>query len=185
MKVDGPYGTEKISQPNQSALSFFKKVTNGTLNLGYFPKQLPDSLTLSPTKLGRYGFELRVTATPLSEDYRSQVKKLQRHALRDVKFSRNTLSGSIKTNKKGILASSIPYSKGWSATVNGRKAKVIKTNHAFVGLRLSSGKSDIVLKYRIPGLRQGLLITKLSLVFVLALALCDYLRFKKENEKTP
>lgn len=181
LKVDGPYGTEKISQPDQSALSFFKKVTNGTLNLGYFPKQLPDSLTLSPTKLGNYGFELRVTATPLSGDYRAQVKKLQRHALLNVKFSRNMLSGSIKTSRDGILASSIPYSKGWSATVNGRKAKVIKTNHAFVGLRLSSGKSDVVLKYRIPGLRQGLLITKLSLVFVLALALCDYLRLKKRK----
>ena len=98
-----------------------------------------------------------------------------------MKFSRNMLSGSIKTSRDGILASSIPYSKGWSATVNGRKVKVIKTNHAFVGLRLSSGKSDVVLKYRIPGLRQGLLITKLSLVFVLALALCDYLRLKKRK----
>ena len=56
IKADGPYGTERISQPDQSALSFFKIVRNGTLNLGCFSDKLPDSLTLTPTKLGHYSF---------------------------------------------------------------------------------------------------------------------------------
>ncbi len=181
IKADGPYGTERISQPDQSALSFFKIVRNGTLNLGCFSDKLPDSLTLTPTKLGHYSFSLRVTATPLAGDYRRQVRGIQRHALHNLRFSRNHLSGTIRTKKAGILASSIPYSRGWSATVNGRPAKVIRTNHAFVGLRLDAGSSDVVFKYSVPGLKTGLAVTKAALSFIAVLALCCLLQRRIRN----
>ncbi|MCG4650922.1 hypothetical protein L0P02_13200, partial [Bifidobacterium longum] len=60
IKISSRLGSETIEQPKQSKLSFFKLVKNGTMNIGYFTKGMPTSLTLKPSKLGTYQWQYQV-----------------------------------------------------------------------------------------------------------------------------
>ena len=155
LNVGSKFGTATIEQARQSTLSLFKHVTNSTLNIGYYDGKLPTSLTFQPSKLGTYELKYRVVAEKLDNNYYREVKTLQRHRLEDVKFKRNQVQGTIKTTRPGVLTSSIPYSTGWSVKVNGKKATILRTNQAFLGVYLPAGTHHVTFSYELPGIKLG------------------------------
>ncbi len=73
-------------------------------------------------------------------------------------------SGFIaRINNKGndnLLFFSIPYDEGWSATVNGEKAEIIKSNIGFMAVKVPGNTESIInFEYRIPGFCTGIIIT--------------------------
>lgn len=170
LNYQSKFGTATIEQPKQSILSLFKKVRNGSLNIGYYSGNLPDKLTFQPSKLGTYRLKYHVTAVKLGGNYTSEVRTIQKHALRNVKFGKNRVSGTITTNKTGIFTSSIPYSTGWTATVNGHHVQTVRTNQAFVGIRLPRGTHHVVLRYHIPGLKLGVWLSIVGVVWTVICA---------------
>ena len=86
----------------------------------------------------------------------------------------------MTTKEPGILTSSIPYSEGWIATDNGHTVPVIKTNEAFIGLKLQKGTHHIVYSYKTPGLTTGAILSVLGLLiwFVSILVPIAWARFK-------
>lgn len=156
-------GTESIKQPKPYILSFFKVVKNGTMNLGYFNNDAPKTIDLNLKELGTYSFKLNVVAEKMGTTYKKQVQNIQNHALQDAHYTDHGFSGKITTNQAGILTSSIPYSSGWSAKVNGKKQPILKTNQAFLGLKLDKGNHHIVFTYQTPGLKLGILISLIGI----------------------
>ncbi|VTZ93081.1 YfhO family protein [Limosilactobacillus reuteri] len=163
LNVGSKFGTATIEQARQSTLSLFKHVTNSTLNIGYYDGKLPTSLTFQPSKLGTYELKYRVVAEKLDNNYYREVKTLQRHRLEDVKFKRNQVQGTIKTTRPGVLTSSIPYSTGWSVKVNGKKATILRTNQAFLGVYLPAGTHHVTFSYELPGIKLGALLSLIGL----------------------
>src|SRR5699024_3157492 len=133
-------------------------------------QSLPQAVTLTPTKLGHYSFDLKVVAVPLGKDsaYGRQVKQLQRQRLRHLKLAADKITGSITTKKPGILTSTIPYSSGWQVKVNGQKQPVLRTNTAFLGVKLGRGTHHVTFSYHLPGIKLG---STLSLAGLALLAL--------------
>lgn len=75
--------------------------------------------------------------------------------------------GVVRTDDtKNILFTSIPYEKGWTAYVDGQKAKIIPLiDNTFVGLEISdAGEHSVEMKYRAPGETIGLLYTIMSII---------------------
>lgn len=167
LTISSPLSSESLSQPQQDQLSFYKTVTGGVLNLGYFQKDFPQTLTLNLSKLGYYHFKLKITAVKISNNYTKQVQQIQKNRLKNLKFTTNQVSGNIKTTQAGILTSSIPYSSGWHASVDGKPVKVLKTNQAFLGLHLTTGSHQIVFKYQTPGLKLAAWLSLLGLIQLL------------------
>lgn len=66
-----------------------------------------------------------------------------------------------------FLALAIPYDRGWSATVNGTKAEVLKANYAFLGVPIQEGANQIELTYRPPFFGVSLVVTAISLLLSL------------------
>ena len=163
LNVGSKFGTATIEQARQSTLSLFKHVTNSTLNIGYYDGKLPTSLTFQPSKLGTYELKYRVVAEKLDNNYYREVKTLQRHRLEDVKFKHNQVQGTIKTTRPGVLTSSIPYSTGWSVKVNGKKATILRTNQAFLGVYLPAGTHHVTFSYELPGIKLGALLSLIGL----------------------
>lgn len=157
------FGTASVVQAKQNVLSLFKHVTNGTLNIGYYDGNLPQKLTFKPSKLGNYELKYRVVAEKLDGNYTKEVRTIQQHALTNLHFSRNRVSGQITTPRAGVLTSSIPYSGGWQVMVNGHPAKTVRTNQAFLGVYLPRGTHQVVFTYQTPGLRTGALISLIGL----------------------
>ena len=65
----------------------------------------------------------------------------------DMKLSGNTYSGSVTAKEGDWLFLSVPFLKGFSATVNGKAAETVKTYDGFTAVKLSEGTNDVKLTY--------------------------------------
>ena len=59
----------------------------------------------------------------------------------------------------------IPYDRGWHATVDGHQVKLHKVLGTFLALKMSPGKRQVTLHYRPPFLILGSIISLISLCF--------------------
>ena len=73
----------------------------------------------------------------------------------------NHISVNAVADKDKYLYLAIPYSEGWSATVDGEKAEIIRANEAFMAVRLSAGDHKIELSYKTPHILEGIMISAL------------------------
>lgn len=68
------------------------------------------------------------------------------------------ISCTTEAKKGEYLVTSFPYDNGFTATVNGKEAEIEVVNKAFVGLRLQEGENDIVIRYKAPLFKEGVLV---------------------------
>lgn len=71
-----------------------------------------------------------------------------------------------QTAVPGILVISEWAQPGWGATLNGTAVPLLTVNYGLQGLLLPAGSHEIVLRYQLPGLRAGLLVTAVTLFLV-------------------
>jgi len=63
------------------------------------------------------------------------------------------------------------WSPGWSATVNGRKAPILRANYAKRAIPVPAGRAQVKMRYRPPGLIPGAAITFITLLGCAAVVL--------------
>lgn len=68
-------------------------------------------------------------------------------------------TAKVERQKKSLVFFSVPYDKGWSATVNGRSVEIEKVNKGFMAVPVEAGESVIRFEYETPGLIAGICIT--------------------------
>ena len=70
---------------------------------------------------------------------------------------------------------SIPFDDGWTATVNGKNADIIKVAKGFMAVEAPAGECTIKFSYKTPGLKYGLIISATALlaavIYVTAVAI--------------
>jgi len=80
----------------------------------------------------------------------------------------NYLKGTVKVSESGLLVTSVPYERGWSLKVDGRKREINElTGGVFISVPLDEGEREIELKFIPPGLFAGIIISCIA-AFVLA-----------------
>ena len=72
---------------------------------------------------------------------------------------------------------SVPYDEGWSASVNGKKADIIKVDSGLMAVKVDGNKkSDIVFIYEPVGFRTGIIISVVcGIIFVMYLCAIVFL----------
>lgn len=68
---------------------------------------------------------------------------------------------------------------GWTATVDGRPAPLVRANHAFAAVWVPAGEHRVELTYRAPGLRAGTAVSMASLVVAAATLLVPAVRRRR------
>lgn len=84
-------------------------------------------------------------------------------------FAEDNISGNITLPGTRMLFLSIPYDPGWHATVNHERVDIQKINAGFSGLLLNKGTHQIELKYVPPYLKEGLIISFISVIIIMGL----------------
>ena len=97
-------------------------------------------------------------------------------------FSNSNIKGTIDVNDSRLLFFSIPFDRGWNATIDHRKVKPTLCNLGFSGLLLSSGHHSIELYYKPPYFNITLVISLLSILLYIGLILID-MALKKRRQK--
>lgn len=87
------------------------------------------------------------------------------------------LHGSVSANGEGILMIATPYQEGWKVYVDGEITNQYKVDYGLIGVGLTDGEHEIELKYNVPKIEIGIIVTIIGLINLVFVIL------KKNGEK--
>jgi len=93
----------------------------------------------------------------MSSEHEADLQALRRDTLAISRWGQNRVEGTITGESRKMLFFSIPHDRGWSATVNGNEAALYRVNIGFMGVIIEPGQHTVVLQYRPPYLRSGVI----------------------------
>jgi hypothetical protein len=108
-----------------------------------------------------YAYQLNYNA------YENMVATLADEQLEVTSYDSTHLNGTITAKEDGIMLLTVPYSEGWTATVDGAEAEIIPIDDALMGIRLNAGTHEIRLTYTPPLFKEGLAVTVVSVIVIL------------------
>lgn len=90
-----------------------------------------------------------------------RAEALKKNSCSGFAYTKDGFKASFNNRQKGdtLLFFSVPYSTGFSATVNGAAADVEKVDFGFMAVRVPKGESEIVFTYQTPGFNTGVFIS--------------------------
>ena len=103
--------------------------------------------------------KLDVYAIP---NWQESVARLKENACDSFKTFANGFTAKIDAKDAGMLVFTIPFDKGFSATVDGQKAEIVNCDVAFMGVFVEAGAHEIVFTYHTRGLTIGVVMSLLA-----------------------
>ena len=88
----------------------------------------------------------------------------------------NEITGTINVDKEKLLVLTIPYSKGWTAYVDGKEYETEKVNYMYTGIFLEEGEHEIRLSYCTPGIKAGAVVSLIGVLGLLIIVCIDRYR---------
>ena len=158
----GKYGTGHMRVIGDYAGSYFHK-DGSVLNLGY-SKESQKEFKLRFKKKRRYTFDgAYAVSVPISK-YLENIKNLKKNTLENVKINNNLITGTIQADKDEILQISVPYSKGYTVYVDGKKTDSFSSSVAYLGVKIAKGNHTVRIEYTSPFIKLGFVVTVISLL---------------------
>lgn len=160
-------GKEKSILLNSSDDIYDPKQENKFVSLGYTAEELEnEEIKLRFKEKGTYTFDKINIQTIDMKNYTNYIDKLKKHQLSDIEYGSNFISGNIEAPTDGVMLFAIPYDKGWTVEVDGKKVETMKLNTSFLGVKLDSGNHSIKVSFYPEGLNIGLCITGISILII-------------------
>jgi len=128
--------------------------------------------------------EMTVTLGLTDEDLTYDCEQLKATAATSFKTDKNGFTAKVNREKESLVFFSIPYDKGWSATVNGKEAIIEKVNVGFMAVVVPEGESVIRFDYETPGLITGLGVT-IGAALIMLIYLVIWLFISRKNALVP
>jgi len=110
-------------------------------------------------------------------------EKLRNTSAIEFSHDKKGFSATVIRDKENLVFFSVPFENGWSATVNGQSAEIIKANKGFMAVKVPAGTSNIRFNYMTPGLNKGLMITIISFALLLIYAFISNPIIKRRQEQ--
>lgn len=147
-------------------------------NLGYFEEATTFQFAASFYGTKEVSFQNPQVLTMDTQAYQRSIDAIQENGV-ELTTGKRSVEGVVTTDEQQLLVTTIPYDKGWSATIDGKKVAIEEFQDAFVSLPISKGTHTIHLTY----LPQGFLIG--ATLFVLCTVLFVFFEryYVKENQK--
>lgn len=150
------------------------------VGLGY-TENAKNGITITFDKPGIYDLaDIEVLEQPVDQAAQ-QIAELGADTMQNTKISADKITGTVTLNEAKMLCLSIPYSTGWSATVDGKKAELLQADTAFSALALSKGQHTITLEYHTPYLKAGAYVSTAGAFAFAVLIIVTEKRRKREN----
>lgn len=134
---------------------------------------LKDSLTIRDLKL--YRFDL--------SNFQKAIAEVKEEGMTLSSFSQTKIEGDVTIkDDHSLLMTSIPYSKGWKVSIDGKKVKTISALDGFLAAPIKKGSHKIQLKYQVPYLQEGVLISIVAL-FITTVIVLHHRKGSKKQKK--
>jgi len=96
----------------------------------------------------------------------------------------NGFDATVTRDKKSLVFFSVPFDKGWTATVNGKAVEIEKVNTGFMAVAVDVGVSEIRFNYKNTGLSLGVTVTVCAAVIFMIYMLISAIYIKKHPTDT-
>ncbi len=125
------------------------------------------AMLLSDEQIEKYGDILsdiseQVTAEEINEEYdysiyKANCKERKKNACSSFSTGKSEFTAEITLDKDNLVFFSVPYEKGWSATVDGEAVDIENVNVGFMAVKVKGDgqQHTIHFTYKTPGLKTG------------------------------
>lgn len=156
-------GVAVYRNPNALPMGFLQTVCTGAhhqrMDSSTVPVVMLAAVTLSDDDLAAYQGRMQTLDVYNIPDWQESVARLKWNACDGFDTTANSFIAHINAKEAGMLVFTIPFDKGFSATVDGQKAEIVNCDVAFMGVWVEPGEHEIVFTYRTRGLTLGLLMS--------------------------
>ena len=94
---------------------------------------------------------------------------LNNNSLNVSEFTNNKITGTVNASKDATLICSIPYDKGWSVYIDGKKAETNDIYGALISVNVPAGEHTVTLKYMPVNFILGCIITSLCIIILIGI----------------
>ena len=117
------------------------------------------------------------------DDMANDAATLRKTSAKKFALDNHGFTANVVRDKKSLVFFSVPYDKGWSATVNGKAVQVENVNVGFMAVAVDAGESEIRFEYQNTGLIFGRVITAVSLlVFIIYMLISRFYLKQRQAE---
>lgn len=178
-------GTKKVKAVSGDRTRNYSDLKNGCiLYLGYL--EAGESMTLSNGDEEDDTPEISVDIYRMDASVLHQVmESLGQEHLTALSYDTTHLSGSITLSESKRLVLSIPYEKGWAATVDGKEVEPELFGGTLICFNLEAGTHEITLHYIPHGKYGGILISVVSIGLFAGICLWTKKKHRGGNENEP
>lgn len=136
---------------------------NFVINLGYY-NGIEDVLSINiPTTSNLTYKNFDIYCLPLKKS-KEMLEKLNCVIINDLYINENYIKANIETKNNKYLCMSIPNHSGWVAYLDGHEIKLNDYNIMYMGFPINKGNHIIELKYSTPLLKEGAVISSISII---------------------
>ncbi|MBP5181052.1 MAG: YfhO family protein [Clostridiales bacterium] len=150
-----------------------------TIYLGkYTGEPLSCTITYNDSPSGSlhvYAYELNNAA------YDQMIDLLSQRQLNVTYYDDTSIHGTIDAGEGGFLFLTIPYTDGFTVTVDGEQGELVPVQDALCGIYLESGSHEIVLKYQPAAFVPSLIISIAGLLVLAAVITITKLNRMEQN----
>ncbi|MEG2144142.1 MAG: YfhO family protein, partial [Oscillospiraceae bacterium] len=121
-----------------------------------------------------------------AEKYHSAIADKKLNSAYAFKTDNLGFTAKIKSQKESLMFFSVPYSRGFTATVNGIPTAIEKANIGFMAVRIPKGEVEVRFNYMTPGLKLGLNISAVAIIILICyLLFCIKFETAQSGRKIP
>ena len=116
-----------------------------------------------------------------TQGYLDDCKKLQQNVVSEpLQIDNKGFTSKVNMKRENLVFYAVPYERGWSATVDGKAAKIELVNAGFMAVRVGEGEHTVRFDYTTPGLTAGLCVS-ITAAVGLGIYLVLFRRARKQN----
>ena len=98
------------------------------------------------------------------DKYNIDIKDRKEEASYEFSRDNRGFTSKIKLKEDNLVFFTVPYDKGWSATVNGKEVEVEKVSNGLMAVKAEAGDNEIRFNYMPQGFKLGIVISSFSLI---------------------
>lgn len=117
------------------------------------------------------------------EDFKRDARKRIDEGVVQFSINKKGFTAMSNYDTEKLVCFSVPWCKGWSATVNGEPVEVDKINGGFCAVRVPSGVGEISFTYETPGLKYGI-IASIGGIAAYAVYMLWFMVIKRKNGRS-
>ncbi|WP_438831713.1 YfhO family protein [Streptococcus pluranimalium] len=160
-----------ISDSNQKEVTVSYKDNSQTFttdnayaffNIGYFEKSQTATITLTFPANSTVSFDSPNFYGLDTLSYQKAIKSLKQQKTHTKTEANNVLT-TYHAKRDSSVVYTLPFDKGWQATVNGKRAKIRRIQKGLMAVDVPKGRGTIRLSFTPQGLKEGNLLSLLGL----------------------